>query len=141
MKNTHTKRAKARRRRTVKAKQVRDLQIENRTLREALESANFRPRSTMTADLLQREMWDARRKTEEKQNEAKRPLMQQQRRSLEDLKKLQSLSQKEAAAELAISPRTVRDLTLKNNLSKTPKGRISVDSKFVTEYSTRHQSK
>jgi hypothetical protein len=59
-------------------------------------------------------------------------------RDLATLMKLKSLSQSQAAEAFGISSRAVRDLVRNNKLTKTAKGRIVCDQKFLDEFNARH---
>lgn len=59
-------------------------------------------------------------------------------RDLDTLRKLKSLSQSQAAEALGISPRAIRELVHKEQLSKTAKGRIACDAKFIEQFHFRH---
>jgi len=59
-------------------------------------------------------------------------------RDLETLKKQVSLAQKQAAAELCVTPRTIRNLVKKKLLTQTAKRRIVVDEKFAKQFHSVH---
>lgn len=59
---------------------------------------------------------------------------------LETLHKAQSLTQKNAAQALACTPRTVRSMIQKGELTLTPKKRVAVDSRFDAAFKNCHGS-
>ena len=59
-------------------------------------------------------------------------------RDLATLLKLKSVSQSQAAEAFAISSRAIRDLVRNNKLTKTARGRIACDQKFVDQFHSRH---
>ena len=59
-------------------------------------------------------------------------------RSLDALLKQKSLRQSQAAEALDITTRSIRDLIKNGKLSKSAKGRITCDQKFVEQFNQRH---
>jgi hypothetical protein len=59
-------------------------------------------------------------------------------RDLDTLLKLKSVSQSQAAEAFGISSRAIRDLLRNNKLTKTARGRIACDQKFVDQFNARH---